>query len=1061
MIRRAALLALALAARISAAEETVDLYWPDPLPSRVDQQQTRFDRGGLPVSPGRPVGQTFVPSASPLTRLDLRITNHNDPRPARLRLFEWAGSPSASRARPALFEDVLSLTGPTGARLHSVFPRREVRPGETYYFEIAAPERDLLKVLATAGREDAYPPGRAYAGGRDRSRTDLWFRSFVSGDAGEAVRSRTNEAAGEPAGRRAWRAPRKPEADPTPADYLERFESGVRWRRRGALGSCGRNAQRAAYLQALLYRASCERDRCDEDRARDALALLDLAADRLLCDDPQYAARCRKECAEERKVGSSWTTPAALTLRELKDSPSLGPEERARGLALVTEAAQRFWPRRELGTHNRSLSGALDLQLAAELAPRHAEAGRWRAHADRVWEQLRETAETEEDAGPYSTALFLPAVLDLAEARGETEAFWSDPALRGLVERYLDQTLPLGIFPSYGDSGSFAVSSAPLIRLLEEAARRTRRPEYRWLAGRVFDYVRRHARDDPPRRESLDLHLAELGRAALVADPTLEAQPPAPLREVPAARQESRAPAPRRAAPGEPLGQILQAPGGPLVRLDLRLSGGAPGARARVTLWRWRGDRAATLREPALFGAELELGEPGAPRLHSLDPCVEAAPERAFYVEIEGAGGALRVAAAADGEDAYREGRSWRDGRWHDDGDLWFVAYELAGYGSQLTHRRVATPRPPSAWGEPRQVYDIEEHSVPDKLLLRSGADPEGLHAVFNLLAGYGHGHDEVGARALLVDGGSVLMTQTAFPYWMGGKEQENENAALVHRFWGGRYEEPGRSVEVTRFEESRRATVAWFEHRDAQGFATLQERRIFFVRDGFLWIRDRFTFPRAIRAAAGPIWHADSVVDAGDGQAFDVAYPAPLANVWRFRNPRRSALIYLLPREGQQARAFRDPSRAPPEDCDPDPDLDRVPARCRSSPGWVVQQLWSGSAAAGETHWFDTLILPHGPEQSPREAAAALRVLYRDAERSALELRLGEEIWTLLDNPSPQPLEIPELASDARYALLSRVAGRVDYLRTRDASRLRIGKQEYAWPVRSSVETTGSDTSR
>ena len=54
---------------------------------------------------------------------------------------------------------------------------------------------------------------------------------------------------------------------------------------------------------------------------------------------------------------------------------------------------------------------------------------------------------------------------------------------------------------------------------------------------------------------------------------------------------------------------------------------------------------------------------------------------------------------------------------------------------------------------------------MPDKLVLRSGFAPEDLSAVFNLLAGYGHGHLEVGALAALSEGGALLISQTAFPY--------------------------------------------------------------------------------------------------------------------------------------------------------------------------------------------------------------------------------------------------------------------------------------------------------
>jgi len=375
---------------------------------------------------------------------------------------------------------------------------------------------------------------------------------------------------------------------------------------------------------------------------------------------------------------------------------------------------------------------------------------------------------------------------------------------------------------------------------------------------------------------------------------------------------------------------------------------------------------------------------------------------------------------------------------------------------STVTMRTKASARPKEIWGETTssRSYDLGPGRVPDKLVLRSGFGPEDLFAVFNLLAGYRHGQMEIGALVLLTDRGSLLSAPTPVPYWFHAPHAQDESAPLVRRYWGGRYHGPGTRSEVTRFEEARRATVAWVEWRDPNGWGVRIERRITFLKNRLLWIRDRFNFPDAIAAAVGPVWHSAGLLPEHGESWYDTFQREPVANVFKFRNPERYLLHYFVPREGYASGAFEEASYLPPADCPPVDSVEYIDARCRAGAPYVLYQRWTGDAQAGASLWFDTLLLPHGPELSPEEAAGAVRVLLADGERVALEVGIGGERWILAESPSGIPIAVSGLVTNARYLVLGTSPGQPGYLLARGASWIQSHGLLWRSPLPISVET-------
>jgi hypothetical protein len=187
-------------------------------------------------------------------------------------------------------------------------------------------------------------------------------------------------------------------------------------------------------------------------------------------------------------------------------------------------------------------------------------------------------------------------------------------------------------------------------------------------------------------------------------------------------------------------------------------------------------------------------------------------------------------------------------------------------------------------------------------------------------------------------------------------------------------------------------------------------------------------------------VWHAARLTREHGENWFDTFQNEPIGNVFKFRNPERYLLVHFVPRVGYSSAAFEERSYLPPADCPPAASVDNLEAHCRASAPYVVYQRWMGEARPGDSLWFDTLLIPHGPELTPQQAAGGVRVLLADGERVALEVRVGDETWTLAESPRRVPIVAPGLVTNARFMILSRAPGRPAWLLARDAGWINAG---------------------
>jgi hypothetical protein len=433
--------------------------------------------------------------------------------------------------------------------------------------------------------------------------------------------------------------------------------------------------------------------------------------------------------------------------------------------------------------------------------------------------------------------------------------------------------------------------------------------------------------------------------------------------------------------------------------------------------------------------------------------------------------------------DWYTDGQVRANGAFQATSDLWFRTFTLSKNGSMYTTRQHWVERPYSQWGTPPHPYDIQPGViVPDKLVLRSGYDKNAMHAVFNLVLGfYNHGEIEPGALASLIDDGSVLLTETAYPYWQYAYQDEDESMAMVRRYWGGTNGPRGDRTTVSHFGDYRKASVAWIDWNDIHGWQIAQQRRIYFVKDRFLLVRDRYQFPSAMKAAVGPVWHLADVHPTHGTNWYDVYNRQPTGNVFEVRNPERYALLYFVDRSNYTVAEFKEPNYLPGASCPVQPvqacevlvSSYTKPGDCRNSPPFVAYQRRILDSTTNQSVWFDTLLWPHDyalRPDGPTPASSKVTKKFDDGTAVGLEVRVPmsgspDEVWTVVDNPNRVTISISDLLTDARYLVCRRTAGAPasNYLLAKEATRVRVGttsdpeRIDYTWAVANTVEIGGN----
>ena len=567
------------------------------------------------------------------------------------------------------------------------------------------------------------------------------------------------------------------------------------------------------------------------------------------------------------------------------------------------------------------------------------------------------------------------------------------------------------------------------------------------MAQRVYDYRRTHLKDHFADGESIQLWQAILDEtpsmchAYFSVDPTVPATQPAAQSEQLAANQNQVSDQTWTASL-QTVGQTFQATASPLVRFDVRVRNGGDPTAATVKLWIWKNSYGATVADPPLFAGTLDLSRADTTQVRSILPFLPVSPGATYFIEFSRAAAFSLDGSVSGGIDRYAGGSLWANGSAVSGADLWFQSFTLSNDGSKITTRREVTSRRPSQYGVPQTWNDFGPNPVvPDKLILRSGYDTGDLYALVNLTRGeWYHGQMESGAVLNLTYRGSTLLNDSNFY----DQREKDQNDLLTKRHWGGTHLTTTNPMVVSLFSDYRAATVAWVGWGDPNGWNVDHQRRYYFVKNRFLLVRDRTTFNESMMASTGNIWNAHEVLPEHGTHWYSVYNREPKGlDGWLFKSPEEYLQIYLVDRSPYTYSEWKVVKNENP-----------------GSPPYKFAQRWLGQAQAGQTLWFDSLLLPHGSELTPGAVAANINVVFDDGTNVVFKIAVGAETWTVVDNPGGLAINQGGVSTDASYLIARTSPAGPGYLLTSQASRVDVSDGptrviRLTWPVKTSVELT------
>ncbi|MHB9023182.1 MAG: hypothetical protein ACYC7E_03275 [Armatimonadota bacterium] len=147
----------------------------EELAARQDQNEAVY--WGSSQS-GWPTGQTFIPKATPLVRLDLNVINRGFTEPGTIRIFKWNTDYTTTVAQTPLFQDTVDLSGPYVKKSISFYPFLDVEVGAKYYMDF---NRDVntFGIYGSYDSTDYYPDGKLRINNYERDTWDLWFKTYT------------------------------------------------------------------------------------------------------------------------------------------------------------------------------------------------------------------------------------------------------------------------------------------------------------------------------------------------------------------------------------------------------------------------------------------------------------------------------------------------------------------------------------------------------------------------------------------------------------------------------------------------------------------------------------------------------------------------------------------------------------------------------------------------------------------------------------------------------------------------------------------------------------------
>jgi len=177
---------------------------------------------------------------------------------------------------------------------------------------------------------------------------------------------------------------------------------------------------------------------------------------------------------------------AAWVVHNLHNSPHVSSQDKEDMRLWMFKLEERMaqW---ELGAMNRSIGSALGRELMAKLWPADPDAVSRQTYADTVWNSWWTHGDIAENSDNYC-ALDMQYIIWWIDIKGNS-SIYSDNKMINLADRFLEYATPVGCIPHFGDGCGWNTSPGTWIFLMEKWAAVYNDGRFRWIANRIFEWT--------------------------------------------------------------------------------------------------------------------------------------------------------------------------------------------------------------------------------------------------------------------------------------------------------------------------------------------------------------------------------------------------------------------------------------------------------------------------------------------------------------------------------------------------------------------------------------------
>ncbi len=346
--------------------------------------------------------------------------------------------------------------------------------------------------------------------------------------------------------------------------------------------------------------------------------------------------------------------------------------------------------------------------------------------------------------------------------------------------------------------------------------------------------------------------------------------------------------------------------------------------------------------------------------------------------------------------------------------------------------------------------------TIPDKLVLRSGWNAADMYAIVELAPPLGHGHIDTAAINCMTSNGSLLLSNE--PYFVSDHGYHNSFQLQEVGILGGPW--PNMETSVPVMADGQLATYAQVRVNQYMYAPATLDRRIFFVKNKFMWVHDTLTANDSFTADVGPAWQTVSTYGPSGANWMNTCLTTlPVAPVWgwyylmQWENHPWDLLVTFLP-DAQAYFQFDDVTYA----------IGVAGVYPVTVLNTMKQRIWYKKSllmAANTSLHFSSLLVPHAPEPDSTARAASFTPVIDTPDVTVMRFR--ESItsnYYLGINESGAPVDIGLFTTDARRFLVKRYSNAITEYWLLDATTLTSGSTlVFHSPQRRTVELAAGNT--